>query len=100
MIKGPEMESNLVGGHIIAGYRKFRPEMPDVEMEILPILIAARFAQSLVMGEHYYAHDPSNEYVLVTASSGGWETLRDFWSLPREKLFQNWQEIVDSYEIK
>ena len=58
-----------------------------------------RFVQSLVLGAYYYLQDPKNEYVLVTAQSGGWKALMDFWSTPREDLFKLWSQIDQSYNL-
>jgi len=97
MIKHPEMDANLAGGHVLAGYSKYRTVTSE-EMDILPLIVASRFCQSLVMGEHYFANDPTNDYVLVTAKCGGWETLQSFWSLPKDELMQKWRSITDSYQ--
>jgi len=97
MLKYPEMDPNLAGAHIIAGYSKHR-DVTEEELSILPVIVACRFCQSLVIGEHKFADDPTNEYVLDTAKCGGWEVLQDFWSQPKQELIQKWKEIIDSYE--
>eukprot|EP00951_Prasinocladus_malaysianus_P046510 scaffold645193_cov51-Prasinocladus_malaysianus.AAC.1 len=47
-------------GHLLAGYCKGRP-LSDVEMEVLPCLVACRLAQSITMGNHAAIMDPSNK---------------------------------------
>ena len=55
-----------------------------------------RYAQSLVMGAYSYSQDPGNEYLLITSKTG-WKTLTDFWSLSRQELYQQWDEIISEY---
>jgi len=97
MLKCNEIDKNEVGGHVIAGYKRVKGDFSPLELEVLPIAVAARFVQSLVLGAYYYLEDPTNEYVLVTAHSGGWKALTNFWSTPREDLFQLWSKIDESY---
>jgi len=91
------MDKNEVGGHVLAGYEKIRGPLSPLELDVLPVVAAARFVQSLVLGAHYFKQNPENEYVLVTAKGGGWETLTDFWAMPRGELFQLWSRISTSY---
>ena len=93
MSKSDLVDPNLVGGHVLAGYETER-HVPDLEMHILPVVVAGRWTQSLVLGAYYYSIDPSNEYVLNTAKNGGWEILRTFWKFPREKIIRDWKEIA------
>ena len=89
------IDPNEVGGHVMAGYQTVRP-LPEVEKEILRVSVAARYAQSLVMGAYTYMQDPSNDYVLVTAQHG-WKNLKQFWDLPASDLYAKWDQIQDSY---
>ncbi|KAF7259967.1 hypothetical protein EG68_05755, partial [Paragonimus skrjabini miyazakii] len=50
--------------------------LTHAERTCLVILVAVRFAQSLILGEHTFrVKDPGNEYVMLTAKQGGWEKL-------------------------
>ena len=80
----------------MAGYEKIR-SLPPHEMEILKVCVAARYAQSLVMGAYSYQQDPGNDYLLVTAKTG-WTNLTNFWNLPQKDLYKKWNEIKQSYE--
>ncbi len=58
--------------------------------------VAARYAQSLVMGAYSHQQDPDNDYLLVTAPTG-WKNLTSFWSLSKKDLYAKWHSIIDSY---
>lgn len=58
--------------------------------------VAARFAQSLVLGAYSHQNDPDNEYLLITAAKG-WKILQDFWNTPKNEVIARWKEIVHSY---
>ena len=66
-------------------------------MEVLRLCAAARYAQSLVMGAYSYQQDPTNDYLLVTASTG-WTNLTNFWNVSQEDLYKKWTEIKESYQ--
>ena len=42
MLKCNEIDKNEVGGHVLAGYKSIRGEFSQMELEILPIVVAAR----------------------------------------------------------
>ncbi|XP_042884906.1 hydroxylysine kinase-like [Penaeus japonicus] len=96
MIEVDEMPPNDAGGHVLAGYLKHRA-LSEVEWSVLRECVAARFAQSLVMGAYSYEQDPGNEYLLTTARRG-WDVLATFWSAPKEQVLARWREIIRSYE--
>jgi len=85
----------MAGGHVLAGYIKHR-DLPPVERQLLRTCVAARYAQSLVMGAYSYSQDPGNEYLLITAKTG-WKTLSDFWSLDQAELYKEWDNIISMY---
>lgn len=95
MIEVTCLPANDAGGHLLAGYLKHR-NLTDVEWSILKECVAARFAQSLVMGAYSYEQDPGNEYLLTTAGKG-WDVLEAFWSEPKEQIYTRWREIIASY---
>ena len=66
-------------------------------MEVLRLCAAARYAQSLVMGAYSHQQDPTNDYLLVTASTG-WTNLTNFWNVSQEDLYKKWTEIKESYQ--
>lgn len=73
--------------HFFAGYHSVNPLSND-EIELLPVLIASRFCQSLVFGAFTYKHiDPGNNYIIRT-SRNGWKNFHAFWKLPREEMLK------------
>ena len=65
--------------HLIRGYESICP-LKDEEKDLIPILVASRLTQSLVIGAYSYSQTPE-EYLLKTAKNG-WEIL----TLLRKKL--------------
>ncbi|KAJ7384578.1 hypothetical protein OS493_021209 [Desmophyllum pertusum] len=64
-----------MAGYFFAGYHSVNP-LSDEEMDLLHVLVASRFCQSLVFGAYTSKHndnngDPSNEYILETARMVG-----------------------------
>ena len=96
MMTNSSIDPNLVGGHVLAGYQTVR-KLPEMEMEALKLCVAARYAQSLVMGAYSHQQDPTNDYLLTTAQNG-WKILSEFWSVPQAELYAKWNEIVKSYQ--
>jgi hydroxylysine kinase len=84
------------GGHVLAGYTKHR-SLNDDERKLLRLCVAARYAQSLVMGAYSYEQDPGNEYLLIT-SKNGWKILHEFWNIPAEELYRKWASIMEEYD--
>ncbi|KAJ7388106.1 hypothetical protein OS493_039790 [Desmophyllum pertusum] len=81
-------------GYFFAGYHSVNP-LSDEEMDLLHVLVASRFCQSLVFGAYRSKYlDPGNEYILETARNG-WKNLEAFWKLPKEELLKMWLEISD-----
>jgi len=85
----------LAGGHVLAGYLAQR-QLPVKERQLLRLCVAARYAQSLVMGAYSYAQDPGNEYLLITAQTG-WENLSQFWNTSEEHLYRKWDLTIHEY---
>merc|ERR1711887_159310 len=96
MTKCTVISPSLAGGYVLAGYIKHR-QLPPLERRLIRICVAARYAQSLVMGAYSYSQDPGNEYLLITAKTG-WKTLSDFWSLAESDLYREWDKIISSYD--
>ena len=57
-------------------------------MEVLRLCAAARYAQSLVMGAYSHQQDPTNDYLLVTASTG-WTNLTNFLTYLKKICIKN-----------
>merc|ERR1712212_1105627 len=89
-------DPNKASGYVIAGYLDHR-DLPVKEKQLLRTCVAARYAQSLVMGAYSYQQDPGNEYLLITAKTG-WKTLSDFWSLAESDLYREWDNIISMYD--
>jgi len=96
MTKCTAISPTMAGGHVLAGYIKHR-DLPALERKLIRICVAARYAQSLVMGAYSYSQDPGNEYLLITAKTG-WKTLTDFWSLEQDQLYREWDGIISKYD--
>lgn len=90
------IDPNEAGGHVLAGYATVRP-LPELEMKLLRLCVAARYAQSLVMGAYSHQQDPTNDYLLVTAQTG-WKNLSNFWNLEQKELYEKWEKIQASYQ--
>ena len=96
MTKCTVISPTMAGGHVLAGYIKHR-DLPMLERKLVRTCVAARYAQSLVMGAYSYSQDPGNEYLLITAKTG-WKTLSDFWSLGEDELYKQWDSIISMYD--
>ncbi|XP_074042312.1 hydroxylysine kinase isoform X2 [Leptinotarsa decemlineata] len=79
------------GGHVLAGYSAIR-KVPDAELSLLRICIAARLCQSLVIGAYSNLQDPENSYVLTTAAQG-WILLDQIWNETDSGLLHKWTNI-------
>ena len=85
-------------GHFFAGYYSVNP-LTEEELELLHVLVAARFCQSLVIGAYSNKYlDPENEYLLESARHG-WKNLEAFWKLPKEEVLKTWREISEKTKI-
>ncbi|XP_064641873.1 hydroxylysine kinase-like [Lineus longissimus] len=80
------------GGHLLAGYLTHMT-LSDLEFDLLRTVVAARYAQSLVLGEYFYSLE-KNEYCLST-SSAGWLQLEKLWETPKEKVMEIWSMIIE-----
>ena len=82
-----------IAGHFFAGYHSVNP-LSDEEIQLLPVLIASRFCQSLVYGAFYNKYlCPDNEYIMES-SKNGWKNFKAFWELPKEEMLKLWLEIT------
>jgi len=87
-----------MAGHFFAGYYSVNP-LTGEELELLHVLVAARFCQSLVIGAYSNKYlDPDNEYLLESARNG-WKNLEAFWKLPKEEVLKTWREIGENIKI-
>ena len=86
-----------VGGHVIAGYLTDM-ELNQTEVSVLKLCVEARFAQSLVMGEHTSAMHPDNTYTLTTAARG-WQRITALRNITQSDLYQRWSLILKSYGL-
>lgn len=81
-----------MAGSFLAGYHSVNP-LADDEIELLPVLIASRFCQTLLYGAFTSKHlDPDNEYVVET-SRNGWKNFLAFWSTSKEEMLTTWREM-------
>ncbi|XP_025114496.1 hydroxylysine kinase-like [Pomacea canaliculata] len=79
MLKTPEGWScDEMAGHVLASYLS---QLTQAEVDILPLVILARFSQSLILGYHMISLDPSNQYTLVHARKV-WPHLLHLWQRP------------------
>lgn len=73
---------------ILKGYTS-NIEVSEEELAILPIIVKARLCQSLVMGNHFYKLDPTNDYILETSKTG-WPVLSQLHKIKNEDLVKHW----------
>jgi len=88
------VDPHKAGGWVVAGYIKHR-QLPVLERRLLRVAVAARYAQSLVMGAYSYSQDPGNEYLLITAHTG-WQTLAAYWAVDQKTLYKDWDKTIAS----
>lgn len=75
---------------LLAGFTSAAP-LDDDEWSVLPSLVLARIATSLVFGAYSAALDPSNGYLLLTHAPG-WRALRLLLSVPLERLQEGFRQ--------
>lgn len=92
MMQAKSLES---GGIFLAGYNSIYPVSSE-EKDLLKYCVAARLAQSLVMGAYTHSQDPTNEYVLVTQEDG-WKLIQELWSEQFTNIDEIWQAAADKY---
>lgn len=87
-----------VGGHILAGYSASLA-IPKDELVVLRVCLAARVAQSLLIGYYTYQKNPvpENEYVLFTQEKG-WSMLQEILSKSDEWAIDKWRRIMQLYQ--
>ena len=96
MLESKIIDPLQVGGHVLAGYLT-EMELNEQEWNILKVCVAARFIQSLVIGEYSHLLDPGNVYLLTTAENG-WKQVQLLWNTPKDKLYKSWKSIVQTYK--
>ena len=88
-------ERTQMAGNFLAGYHSMHP-LSSEELEVLPVLVASRFCQSLVFGAYISKHvDHGNEYILETAKNG-WKNFEEFWKTPTEGVLQLWLDMREN----
>ncbi|KAL9986322.1 hypothetical protein ACROYT_G000458 [Oculina patagonica] len=84
-----------MAGYFFAGYKSINP-LSDEELQLLHVLVASRFCQTLVLGAYTSKNlDPDNAYVMET-SRNGWKNFEAFWKVPKEETLKTWLEISDN----
>lgn len=92
LLQAKNLES---GGIFLAGFETVCPINEEVK-HYLKYCVAARLAQSLVMGCYTYSIDPKNEYVLVTQEQG-WKLIEELWREKLETIDDIWRTTSDKY---
>lgn len=92
LLQAKNLES---GGIFLAGFESVYP-LTNETKRYLKYCIAARLAQSLVMGSYTHSLDPSNEYVLVTQEEG-WILIEQLWRHRFEDIDEIWKTAADKY---
>ncbi|XP_060651943.1 LOW QUALITY PROTEIN: hydroxylysine kinase [Drosophila nasuta] len=83
------------GGIFLAGYTSIQ-SISATERSYLKYCVAARLAQSLVMGAYTHTLHPGNDYVLVTQAQG-WILLEQLWRDSFESIDELWQTTAHQY---
>jgi len=91
MVRETDVPRPQMPGHVLAGYCSVM-DLNEAESEAFHTVVASRMVMSLAYGAHYYAMDPTNEYLLETAKAG-WDALMLFWETPRGSLEADWKAI-------
>lgn len=92
LLQAKNLES---GGIFLAGFESICPLTTTIK-QLLKYCVAARLAQSLVMGSYTHSLDPSNEYVLVTQQQG-WKLIEELWRDQFEEIDDIWKTTADKY---
>ncbi|XP_071542992.1 hydroxylysine kinase isoform X2 [Panulirus ornatus] len=96
MIEVKTMSPIDVGGYTLAGYQT-QGKISEAEFNILKECVAARIAQSLVIGAYSYEKEQENKYLVATAVKG-WDVLNTFWNTPKEEILSCWRKIAKNYK--
>lgn len=83
------------GGIMLAGFLS-RHALNDDEWAALYYCVAARFAQSLVLGLYTHSLQPQNNYLLSTQKVG-WQVLFDLWGQEVNDLYEQWRKLINQY---
>ncbi|EDW04088.1 hydroxylysine kinase [Drosophila grimshawi] len=83
------------GGIFLAGYTSVQ-SVNDVERGYLKYCVAARLAQSLIMGAYTHTLHPGNDYVLVTQAQG-WTMLEQLWRDQLNTIDELWDTTAHQY---
>ncbi|CAD7703597.1 unnamed protein product [Ostreobium quekettii] len=70
--RGDRMEPAVC---ILKGYLSVNPLLPT-EIDVLPVMIMGRMAQSIVLGAYSAAQDPSNESYIMDGKDGMWAVVQ------------------------
>uniref|UniRef100_A0A1A9WKZ4 Hydroxylysine kinase n=1 Tax=Glossina brevipalpis TaxID=37001 RepID=A0A1A9WKZ4_9MUSC len=92
LLQAKNLES---GGIFLAGFETIQP-LTENEKSYLKYCVAARLAQSLVLGSYTHSIDPTNEYVLVTQEQG-WKLIEELWCDRFNIIDDVWQDSADKY---
>ena len=64
--------------------------LDDEELQVLPICIAGRCVETILMGWHSYRQDPTNEYLLLDIEEAC-EVIKLLSSVPRKEIVAKWR---------
>uniref|UniRef100_A0A1B0G066 Hydroxylysine kinase n=1 Tax=Glossina morsitans morsitans TaxID=37546 RepID=A0A1B0G066_GLOMM len=92
LLQAKNLES---GGIFLAGFETIQPLMAN-EKHYLKYCVAARLAQSLVMGAYTYSIDTTNEYVLLTQEQG-WKLIEELWCERFKEIDDIWENSANKY---
>lgn len=77
---------------IISGYLSTIQNLKQLEIQLLPTLVASRLCQSLILGAYSHLSDPNNQYLLTTAING-WRILEVIRSKSHQELLDIWMPV-------
>ena len=90
------MDGILAAGYLLAGYQNTM-QLPQEEISLLKILVAARFIQVQVISENALLKDAGNTYI-ASIIEGGWEKLQKFWKTSDAEVLATWKSLL-SYQL-
>ena len=94
MLDSQEVPLLDTGGYFLSGYLS-KASLTQDEFGVLKYCVAARYAQSIVMGYYTYAQDKDNDY--VKPKENAWVQLKALWETPTKTLHDRWKDIINTY---
>ncbi|XP_076470845.1 hydroxylysine kinase-like [Babylonia areolata] len=94
----PEGEpSDAFAGHVLSGYLS-ELKLSHEEVELLPLVIKARFCQHLVLGQHALSQDPHNQY-MASFFAPAQRHFSRLCHVPDDVTLRQWRDVAHSWGV-